>query len=235
MTLFDFAVRRALASFAQNSQLFALFDSFGIERFAAIAVIEDHTADAVIVEQGTIGSCFYLISTGKVRILVDVGGGEVKEVAQLGPGNFFGEIAVLTRQPRTATVQCIEDSRLIRFEREQALEILRDYPKVKEIIGGVGLLRSEANLQDALDEGGGLADALEAPDELEGEDNDEDSDVDIVEIDDEALADLLAPPVADSPPSPVEKEAAASDKQSTLDEGDLFGDMESGEGEEGGT
>jgi hypothetical protein len=136
-------------------------------------------------------------------------------VRSVGSGNFFGEIAVLTRQPRTATVQCIEDSTLIRFEREPVLEILRDYPKVKEIIGGVGLLRSEANLQDALHDGGGLADALEAPeDPLDEEPFDEES------LDEEPLDE-----------EPLDEESL--DEESLDGESELFADDESGNGETG--
>ncbi len=206
----DFEVRKALATFAQNSQLFALLDAIGIHRFATIALIETLPADAVIVEQGEIGSAFYLIAHGEVAILVDSGGASPKEVARLGAGNFFGEIAVLTRQPRTATVQCTEPSTMIRFERKQVLEILEDYPKVKEVLGGVGRLRSEANLEDVLGEGGGLADALEAPEEDEVL-PEEDAPAEM------SLDDLLLSPANNTPPP-----ATPAVRAGSLDESDLF-------------
>ena len=154
------AVQRALERFARSSKLFALLDDAGVERLARAGELRSFGAGDVIVEQGEVGTEFYLISVGEVRVMVEEAGGEV---ARLGAGSFFGEIAVITRQPRTATVQCTEPSQLIRFEREPVVAILQDYPKVKEVLGGVGLMRSEENLQHVLGEGEvGLAEALEA-------------------------------------------------------------------------
>ncbi len=52
-----------------------------------------------VFSEGDIGNTFYLIVSGEVRILV----GE-KEVARMGPGQIFGEMAMLEDAPRTATV-----------------------------------------------------------------------------------------------------------------------------------
>ena len=61
-------------------------------------IILDGEAD-VIARQGDIGTGFFVVITGMVRVVRD---GEV--VAHLGPGEFFGELSVLDRMPRNATV-----------------------------------------------------------------------------------------------------------------------------------
>jgi CRP-like cAMP-binding protein len=99
-----------------------------------------------------------------VRVLVAEAGD--KEVARLGPGMFFGEMAVISRQPRSASVETTQSSQLICFQREPVVHILRDYPKVREFLGSVGLARTEENINKMLEEdGGGLADLLESDDE----------------------------------------------------------------------
>jgi CRP-like cAMP-binding protein len=187
-------LRQALAQFAKNSKLFALLDQAGLELLAQGARTEEYDPDETVVVQGELGTTFYLIASGEVRVLLD--GTPPREVARLGPGMFFGEIGVMTNQPRTATVETTTLSQLICFERDLVAEILRDYPLVKEVLGGVGLMRSEANLQTraTMDDDGGLADLLEdsadedADDEEQGAADDVDIDID---IDD---SEPLAPP-----------------------------------------
>lgn len=66
-----------------------------------------------IVEQGEVGDAFYAISSGRVEVLED---GSVRRT--LGPGGFFGEIALLLDVPRTATVVARTPVRLFRLDRE---------------------------------------------------------------------------------------------------------------------
>ncbi|MEL6545794.1 MAG: cyclic nucleotide-binding domain-containing protein [Myxococcota bacterium] len=168
------AVMRALERFARNSKLLSLLDRAGLERLAASGGIEHREEGENIVVQGERGQTFYLLVAGNVRVLVRDAQGE-REVATLDPGNFFGEIGTLTEQPRSATVHCVTPVELVVFERLPVLNVLMDYPAAREVIGEVGLARSEENqraqfgqglaeaLEDDDDEIGGLADLLEGP------------------------------------------------------------------------
>ncbi|HET6343468.1 MAG TPA: cyclic nucleotide-binding domain-containing protein [Myxococcota bacterium] len=154
-----------LQRFAQNSKLLSLLDVRGIERLARAGTMKIFPAGTMIVSQGESGQDFYLIAVGEVRVLVAEAGD--KEVARLGPGMFFGEMAVISRQPRSASVETTQSSQLICFQREPVVHILRDYPKVREFLGSVGLARTEENINKMLedDADGGLADLLESDDE----------------------------------------------------------------------
>ena len=79
--------------------LFKGIDTDGLAALAERATSVDFPAGHVIARQGEIGTGFFVIIDGTVRVVRD---GEV--VARLGPGEFFGELSVLDRMPRNATV-----------------------------------------------------------------------------------------------------------------------------------
>ncbi|MFP5343015.1 MAG: Crp/Fnr family transcriptional regulator [Candidatus Limnocylindria bacterium] len=83
--------------------LFAAVDPDGLERIAARTVDVDFPSGHVIARQGEIGTGFFLVVSGQVRV---VRGGET--VATLGPGEFFGELSILDGKPRTAQVVAAE-------------------------------------------------------------------------------------------------------------------------------
>jgi MFS family permease len=87
-----------------------------LERLAAGATAVSVAADQVVVSRGEVGNHFYAIATGKVA--VELKDGTTRE---LGPGEFFGEIALLRDVPRTATVRAVEPLRLFVVERDEFL------------------------------------------------------------------------------------------------------------------
>jgi CRP/FNR family transcriptional regulator, cyclic AMP receptor protein len=80
---------------------------------------------AVIVEEGTVGEDFYLIGTGEAVV---IRGG--REVATVGPGQYFGELALLDQAPRNATVTAQTPMTLIRLRRREFSAVLDSWPGV---------------------------------------------------------------------------------------------------------
>jgi CRP/FNR family cyclic AMP-dependent transcriptional regulator len=66
-----------------------------------------------VFRQGDPGGSLYVIRSGRVRVLKRSAGRE-RMVTTLGPGDFFGEMAVVTGRPRSATVEVIEDAELLK-------------------------------------------------------------------------------------------------------------------------
>jgi CRP-like cAMP-binding protein len=79
--------------------LFKGIEPDGLAALAELAAAVDFPAGHLIARQGEIGTGFFVIVAGGVRVVRD---GTV--VARLGPGEFFGELSVLDRMPRNATV-----------------------------------------------------------------------------------------------------------------------------------
>jgi len=74
-----------------------------------------HAGD-VICEEGELGDAFYVLISGEVRIEKGQQTPAV-ELARLGPGHCFGEMALVGRHVRSATVRALKDSIIMRFER----------------------------------------------------------------------------------------------------------------------
>ena len=80
---------------------------------------------AVIFRQGDPGHEMFVVSEGRIRLTIGTGGHE-KEVAVLGPGQFFGELSLLSDEPRSATAEALEDSSLLVIGRDVFKMMMQD-------------------------------------------------------------------------------------------------------------
>jgi MFS family permease len=100
----------------RGSPIFAPLPEPALEALAARLEPRHVEAGAVIFNQGDPGDEYYVIDAGRVSVAVD---GET--VAELGPGEGFGEIALVRDVPRTATVTALTELSLYALEREHFL------------------------------------------------------------------------------------------------------------------
>jgi len=80
---------------------------------------------SVIFRQGDPGHEMFVISSGRVSLTIGAEGHQ-KEVAVLGPGEFFGELSLLSDEPRSATAQTVEDSTLLAIGRDVFAMLVQD-------------------------------------------------------------------------------------------------------------
>jgi CRP-like cAMP-binding protein len=85
-------------------------------------------AGDVVVRQGDPGSDMYVIASGRVRITRVGPDGTVTDVGTRGRGEFFGEMSVLESLPRSATVEAVEETRLLVISQGQLLVRIRRDP-----------------------------------------------------------------------------------------------------------
>jgi putative ABC transport system ATP-binding protein len=110
---------------------------FAQESPAALTEISQHVrkerypAGSTIVRQGEEGDRFYMIRQGEVEVRRDEGGAEPL-VVTLGPGDFFGEAALLTGQPRNATVVAREETTVYTLKKAEFQSALHACPALKE-------------------------------------------------------------------------------------------------------
>ena len=71
----------------------------------------------IIVRQGEVGDCMYVIESGKAEVLDQKGSKEVR-LAVLGPSDFFGEMAIFDHETRSATVRAMGEVRAITLDKK---------------------------------------------------------------------------------------------------------------------
>ena len=118
------AAQRALAA----TPLFAGLPSEALESLVenlTIVRLENGTA---LFHEGDPGDALYVIVEGEVSVQAE--GPPRVEMARLGPGSFIGEVALMTDQPRSATVTAVEFSELLRIDRHTLARVLADHGDV---------------------------------------------------------------------------------------------------------
>lgn len=109
------------------------------------------SADQTVFKRGDEGDSFFMVAKGRVSITLELPQGS-QEVSTLQAGDFFGEIAMLTRAHRTATVTGLEDTVVLEFPADEILPLCRQHAKFKERIARVGATRSRESLEKMLEE-----------------------------------------------------------------------------------
>jgi len=94
-------------------------------------------AGEMIVRQGDAGDSLFIIVEGVVSVQVRFEDDKVVEVARLGAGSFFGEMALLTGQERTATITTLNETHLFEIIKEDILPLLQQQPEVSKLISKV--------------------------------------------------------------------------------------------------
>jgi CRP-like cAMP-binding protein/TolA-binding protein len=133
-----------LKRFQRDNRALQTLDDTGIARMAALCDNRNYGDGQRIILQGDPGDGFYLLVEGQVK--VTLAEKDDKEVARIAAGGFFGEMAMLKDQRRSASVWSIGQSTTLYFSKELILPFLNDYPAMREVLSGVALKRTEENL-----------------------------------------------------------------------------------------
>jgi cAMP-dependent protein kinase regulator len=103
--------------------------------------------DDVIVSEGEPGASFYMLARGSVRITKHLAQGGDTALATLHEGAIFGEMALVSASPRTATVRCETDCDLLVFDRDALVAVTQD---VATIAAGLDKFTRERLLNNLL-------------------------------------------------------------------------------------
>jgi CPA1 family monovalent cation:H+ antiporter len=112
--------------------LFQLCNKDGIARIAELMESESFAEGDRVVRQGESGDSMYVVARGSVKVVLEVEGEPPNLLAVLCAGGFFGEIALLTASPRTATVLAATPGTLLRLRRENLRELLDLSPELRD-------------------------------------------------------------------------------------------------------
>jgi hypothetical protein len=117
-------VRRRLA----EASLFAGLPPARLETAMRKATVREVKAGTTIIRQGESADFFYVIASGRVEVSQADDGGVSRLLREMTRGEFFGEIGLLSRVPRTATVFAATDSTFVVLDGPAFLELVESGP-----------------------------------------------------------------------------------------------------------
>lgn len=154
--------------------LFTDLSEAELARFAEVTREREYPKNSVIVFEDDPGDALYIVSTGQVKVVLIGEDGREVILSVLDDGDFFGEMALIDDEPRSAHVIAMRDSHLLVLRREDFQAQLEQHPQIAlkvlrvlvqrlrradEKIGGLVLLdvngRVAQLLLDLAEEGGG--------------------------------------------------------------------------------
>lgn len=112
--------------------LFRMLDHDALRRFAAEADTAFYDHGEVLVREGEDGESLFVIDRGKVRVTTIGEDGEIIELATLKAGAFFGEMSLLTGEPRSATVTADGGCEVLVLTREDLKPVFAADPSIAE-------------------------------------------------------------------------------------------------------
>ena len=107
---------------------------------------ENYPAEQTVISQGEFGDKFYIIVRGQVSVSARDKDGKVHILESLEDGDHFGEMALLTNHPRTATIETLIPCLFLTISREKLLELMEKHPEIR----GVLQARMETSVRNLL-------------------------------------------------------------------------------------
>jgi CRP-like cAMP-binding protein/KaiC/GvpD/RAD55 family RecA-like ATPase len=110
-----------------------LFSSVSVDDLSSLSrqfTRRHYRKGEIIFHKDDFGSTFHIINIGKVKLSIPSEEGADVLLAHLGPGDFFGELALLDEKPRSATATAKDSTETLALEREDFLDFVKWYPDV---------------------------------------------------------------------------------------------------------
>jgi anion transporter len=120
-----------MAELAETIQKIPIFSTLTREDVAKVlGKLEEiaYPAGATIFKQGDKGDAFYLIHSGAVEVVLEGSGGRRETLAVLGEQEAFGEMALLSGEPRSATIVAVKETTVWRLSREAWTDLIDKHP-----------------------------------------------------------------------------------------------------------
>ena len=129
-------------AFLKQVKLFEKLNDSTLEKIADVMQIAQYEPKQKIFKQGEAGECFYMVQSGKVSIVKSFSyTGSSKELCQLGPGRYFGEMALIDNKPRMASAIVIETLTSWTIDRSNFTNLLGSIDAAVAESIGVGILK----------------------------------------------------------------------------------------------
>jgi CRP/FNR family cyclic AMP-dependent transcriptional regulator len=113
----------------KNIPLFSGLQESSLQDIANLATKRKYPKNTVIINEGDDTDSLYLINEGKVKIVLSDEDGKEVIISMLGPGDFFGEMAIIDDEPRSACVITMEPSRFSIIHKAEFNKFMHNNPE----------------------------------------------------------------------------------------------------------
>ncbi len=117
-----------LANTIKNVPLFSGLPREDIAKILGKLEEKSFVAGATVFSQGAKGDSFYIVQSGAVQVVLQSAGGRSEVISVLGPQDCFGEMALLSGEPRSATIIAVKDTTVWRLSREDWDDLIEKHP-----------------------------------------------------------------------------------------------------------
>src|ERR1700694_952177 len=100
----------------------------------AAATEKNYPKHAVVLTEGEVGDSLYMIQSGKVKVFIGDEEGREIILKMLGPGAFFGEMSMIDKQPRSASVTTIEASTFLVLAHAPFERCVEQVPRIANLV-----------------------------------------------------------------------------------------------------
>ena len=111
-------------------EVFAGLEPRELEQVAQVAIPRSYERGEVIFREGDTGDTCYVVKTGSVSVMREHQDGRVIALAELRPGQIFGELAMFDHETRSATVETLERTTTVALLAGDVQRILRSHPEI---------------------------------------------------------------------------------------------------------
>ncbi len=128
----------------------SLFNDLGdnaLQVLASVSFVKKIPRRTYLFYQDEIGDAAYVVRLGEIAILLNMSDGRELVINNMGPGECFGELALLTNAPRTASAFASRDSELLVLPRKEFLRELERQPKLMRHVLDVTARRLRASTE----------------------------------------------------------------------------------------
>lgn len=120
----------SLSEFLLYVPIFSELPSEAVERISNSGSRKFYKKDNVVLMEDDTGTALFVIISGKVKVSRTSNDGKEVILTILNESDFFGEMAILDGMQRSATVTALEDSELFILQRNDFLDMLKEYPEI---------------------------------------------------------------------------------------------------------
>ncbi len=131
----------------RSSALFSAFPKEALEDLLASTNLRSYQEGDIIVTEGEEGHSLFLLVSGEVKVFTRGERGEHLQLAELGEGDFFGEVSLLTGKPRTATITAKSVVNAIELTKEAVDSIAAEHPGVRAVLEDFYESRAQATVE----------------------------------------------------------------------------------------